>query len=331
MTQAFLSFFDLLPDTIFKVVQTQGYYPTGALYPLNSYENRVYEIHLEDHDPIVAKFYRPGRWSMETIWDEHRFLKEIEDAEIPVVCPLDLDQAIQGKSSLGKFVSDEGALVYYALYPKFRGREEPDLNDEKRKWLGRSMARIHNVGDQFECQHRLDLNTQTYGYNDLDTILNSNWIPHELKSNIESLGYQVLNLIKPLIDRPFKRIPLHGDCHPGNVLWNHEGPTLLDFDDMVIAPPIQDIWMLFYGDEEEKRAQKDSFFEGYETFREFDYTSMILIEPLRTLRLIHHSAWIGKRYDEPMFKKAFPYYTERRYWEEFLLNMKEQIGLLQEL
>ncbi len=319
-------FSHLLPETILQAVQQQGLQPTGVFYPLNSYENRVYEIQLEDHDPIVAKFYRPGRWSAETIDEEHRFTRALAEAEIPVVEPLQLSFSIEGFPSLAK-IED----IFYSFYPKFRGRQHADLSFEELGWLGRSLGRLHNVGENFKTKHRMQLSPETYGHKNVEFILTQPFLPKDLAGSIAACLKQAIQLVEIYFPKNIPSIPLHGDCHHGNILWGKEGPVLLDFDDMVIAPPIQDIWMLFFGTKEEQREQQDAFFKGYETFREFDYDTLRLAEPLRTLRLIHHSAWIGRRYEEEIFQRAFPYYREHRYWEEFLQTMKEQIALLQEL
>lgn len=318
-------FSNLLPDLIFDAVEAQGYRPTGTLFPLNSYENRVYEIGLEEEAPLIVKFYRPGRWSEDAIWEEHRFLQALKNNDLPVISPLDLRESIHQKQSLGKI-----DIFTYCFYPKFRGRENGDLNNDDRRWLGRLLARIHLVGKSFKTQHRLTLNPQTYGDESLAYILEQEFLPQDLKPHLENILNQILTLIRPFFHQGLEVFPLHGDCHLGNVLWNHDGPHLLDFDDMVVAPPIQDIWMLFHGSPEEMMEQKKSFFEGYNLFREFDHSSFRLVEPLRTLRMIRHAAWIGHRYEEPLFQKAFPYYRERKYWEEFLLSMKEQLSLLVE-
>ncbi|MFH1355787.1 MAG: serine/threonine protein kinase, partial [bacterium] len=313
------------PEFIFDTLSSQGYHPTGQLFLLNSYENRVYDIPLEDHTSIIAKFYRPGRWSEETLIDEHKVMKALEEAEIPVVRPFCLERT-QGFETL-----DFVAPYYYCFYPKFGGREEPELKPDHRKWLGRSIARLHNVTASLDVRHRLTLNAKTYGDNQLKSIFEQHYVPQELFQNLEDLILHSLDLIEPLFDEPWEIIPTHGDCHLGNVLWNPDGPTFVDFDDMVMAPAIQDVWMLFHGSEAEQEGQKKDFFEGYEMFREFDYRSFLLAEPLRTLRMIRHAAWIGERYDEEIFKRAFPYYTEQNYWEEFLLGIKEQLASLQSL
>jgi len=321
-----MQFANLLPNTIFDAVSEQGLVPTGTLFSLNSYENRVYEIHLEDHDPIVAKFYRPGRWSAQTIADEHRFLKKLEEVEIPVVVPLPLKKSASLLPTLG-----QSGEYPFAFFPKFRGREHADITNDDRQWLGRTLGRLHNIGEVFKAEHRLRLNPETYGYASLDYILKQTFIPGDLKTNLETILKAVLKRIEPFFPPGLKMIALHGDCHPGNILWNVQGPHLLDFDDMVVAPPVQDLWMLFHGSEEEKAEQREAFFKGYRMFRDFDEHSFRLTEPLRSLRMIRHAAWIGQRFEEPVFQKAFPYYRESRYWEQFLLSMKEQLSLLQEL
>lgn len=321
-----MQFEELLPDTIFESVSSQGFLPTGALFPLNSYENRVYEINVEDHEPLVAKYYRPGRWAVGALREEHHFIQALDESEIPVVKPLSLKKHLPGMKTL-----DTIGNIFYTLYPKFRGREHAEITNEDRRWLGRLLARLHNVGEHFEAPHRLVLSPQTYGDESLHFILSQKFLPEDLKQSIESHLHQVLEMVKPYFKEKIYAIPVHGDCHPGNILWNKNGPHLLDFDDMVIAPPVQDLWMLFNGTEEEKREQREVFFEGYEVFRKFEQSTLILAEPLRTLRMIRHAAWIGQRYAEPAFQKAFPYYEQRRYWEEYLQSIKEQISVLQEL
>lgn len=318
-------FQNLLPDFICDVALQQGYRPTGQLFQLNSYENRVYEIGLEDHKPIIAKFYRPNRWSELALQDEHQVLQKLVEHEIPVVKPLNLKNPKSG-FTLGK--ADD---YYFCFYPKFGGHEEPDLSKDHLEWLGRVLARLHNVMQSLVVKHRLTLNCETYGDQSLNSILDHPYLPDDLKNHVEDVINQSLDLIDPLLDEDWQSFAVHGDCHLGNVLWNQNGPTLVDFDDMVISYPIQDLWMLFHGSDEEKRIQKEAFFTGYETFRDFDFRSFILVEPLRTLRMIRHAAWIGQRYKEEIFKKTFPYYIDRKYWETFLLDLKEQLYHLQRL
>jgi len=320
-----MHFNDLLPERILKIVASQGYRPTGVLYPLNSYENRVYEIGVEGGDPVIGKFYRPERWGPETLAEEHRFLEKLEELEIPVVRSLELPEATSYSPALAY-----DPPFYYSLFPKFRGREHAENTQEDLRWLGRTLGRLHNVGERFSAPHRMTLNPETYGYQSLDFILRLDFLPADLRPALEQILSQALKLTEPYFQHAPANIVLHGDCHPGNVLWNVAGPHLLDFDDMIHAPPVQDLWMLFYGSPEERAEQRKAFFEGYEVFRPFDHHSLRLTEPLRTLRMIRHTAWIGGRHEEAIFQRAFPYYRERRYWEEFLLSLKEQIALLQE-
>lgn len=317
-------FSNLLPQTILQAVMDQGFQPTGSLFPLNSYENRVYLIELEEYEPLVAKFYRPGRWSQEALQEEHDFNLALEEAEVPVVAALSLEKPLPQSETLGK-IED----FYYAFYPKFRGREHDEITDEDRRWLGRTLGRLHNIGANFRLRHRPTLNVDYYGYASLDTILGQDFIPADLRPNLEASLKQALKMLEPFFKNPGPLICVHGDCHPGNVLWNKEGPFLLDFDDMLLAPAVQDLWMLINGDESEREAQKKALLEGYEIFRPFDRNSFGMSEALRTLRMIRHTAWIGQRFAEATFQRAFPYYSERRYWETFLLSMKEQIALLQ--
>lgn len=316
----------LLPELILDTVSHQGLTPTGQIYPLNSYENRVYEIAIEDGDPIVAKYYRPGRWELDAIAEEHQFLRALAEAEVPVVMPLTLRHAVASAPTLA-----QANEFFYAFYPKFRGRAHDELVNEDRRWLGRTLGRLHNVGEFFKARHRVTLDPHTYGDLSLEYILTQEFLPPDLKRNIEASLKMAIDLTRPYFTPTLTQFPIHGDCHISNVLWNKDGPYLLDFDDMVVGPPVQDVWMLFYGSDEEKAEQKKTFFEGYEVFRPFDHSTLILAEPLRTLRMIRHTAWIGQRYAEPAFQRAFPYYREQRYWEEFLLHIKEQIGLLQDL
>lgn len=315
----------LTPEFILDTLAAQGFKPSGQIYLLNSYENRVYEVLMENTRPVVVKFYRPGRWSKENLIDEHKVLQALETAEVPVVRPLVLNYP-HGFETLG-FANP----YFFAVYPKFGGHEEPDLNDDHRQWLGRTLARLHNVTCALHIKNRLPLNTQTYGDEQLAKILSQNYIPDDLRFNLEDIILQCLDLIDPILNHHWQPFAVHGDCHLGNVLWNPDGPTLVDFDDMVIAPAVQDMWMLFHGDEDEQKKQKEAFFSGYNLFRKFDGNELILVESLRTLRMIRYAAWVGERYNEEIFKRTFPYYPERKYWEEFLLSMKEQLSAVQEM
>ncbi len=320
-----MHFTHLTPDRILAAVEAQGFVATGACSALNSYENRVYEIACEEGDPVVVKFYRPGRWDLAALCDEHRLLAKLNDAEVPVVMALSLPHALPECPTLAR----DGEL-FFSIYPKFRGRQHLELSLDDRRWLGRTLGRLHNISSAMNLSHRKHLTPQTYGFDSLPAILQQPFIPDALRSSLEVHLQQAIQLTVPHFTPDLVVHPVHGDCHVGNILWRQEGPYLLDFDDLVIAPPVQDCWMLFFGNADEQHAQRAAFFEGYEMFRPFDQRTLQLAEPLRTLRMIHHTAWIGARFQEPMFQQAFPYYNQPRYWEEFLLAIKEQIGVMQE-
>lgn len=320
-----MKFDHLLPRTLFESLQDQGYTCTGQVTPLNSYENRVYELGIESEDFVIAKFYRPQRWSLKQIAEEHQFVKKLSDLEIPVLQALSL----KSHCAISPFVSEKDG-IYYSLYPKFRGRELSEIQGDDLKQLGRLLGRLHNLGEDFEFQERIEINENQFGYEALDFILNSPLPPVDLKTNIEQTCLQAIELTSQFLDLDFPWISVHGDCHIANILWKQEHPHLIDFDDCLSAPAVQDLWMLFYGNKDEQNLQKEVFFEGYETFRPFDHNSFVLTEALRTLRMLKHQAWIGQRYEENIFQTAFPYYTDYKHWQEFLLNMKEQIAAMQE-
>lgn len=316
----------LTPDVMLTAVEAQGFVPTGALMPLNSYENRVYEIALDEAAPIVAKFYRPNRWSAATIAEEHRFVLRAHEMEVPTVAPL----ALRAPSAVAATVGEHGGYCY-ALYPKFRGQMRPEMSIDELRWLGRTLARLHNVAAQFTSAARIQLTPQTYGHASVPVILQLECIPAVQRDALTALLPQAVALTEHAWNtHEWTTLPIHGDCHHGNVLWNHDGPHLLDFDDMVVAPPVQDLWMLQSGPADEQRAQRAALLEGYTLFRPFDERAFLLSEPLRTLRMIHHAAWLASRHDEPAFQQAFPYFTQARYWEEFAQMIREQIGVMQE-
>lgn len=319
-------FSDLLPDFILQTAEANDYAPSGVLYPLSSYENRVYDIGLEGETSLIVKFYRPNRWPLEAIIEEHRVLGRLHEAEVPVICPLPLKDPLKSCATIAK-----SGAYYYAFYERFRGRHKDEFNSEDLKSLGKCLGQMHNVLEGIPIKHRPWLDVQSYGYDRLRYIQSQEFIEPDLKSSIEHHIKQALHHAERFFDTDFHVIPVHGDCHIGNILWTIDGPRFLDFDDFMIAPAAFDVWMLFSGSASEQAEQKRSFFSGYELYREFDHHSLRMSEAFRTLRMIHHAAWIGERYEEEAFKRAFPFYRERRYWEEFLLNIKEQIGLMIEV
>ena len=321
------SFYQLTPELVLKAVESLGVTCSGYQLALNSYENRVYQIGLEDGPSVVAKFYRPQRWSDAAILEEHQFTLELEALDIPVVPPLVLNQ-----KTLHHF---EGFRI--ALYPLRAGRA-PDLeNKEQLQQLGRFMGRIHALGSAKVFQHRMHLNVHSFGDVAYDFLLDHHFIPTELEAAYQSLVEDALDRVEDTFAQVNpKNICLQGDAHPGNILWKYGkqgdagSPYILDFDDACMGPAMQDLWMFISGSRSEMEASLDTLLSAYTQFYDFDTSELRLIEPLRTLRMLHHAAWLAKRWDDPVFKHAFPWFNTQHYWQEHLLALKEQVGLLQE-
>jgi Ser/Thr protein kinase RdoA (MazF antagonist) len=272
--------------------------------PLRAFENRVYEVELEDERRLVVKFHRPGRWSRETILDEHAFLGELAAAEIPVVPPLDLGTG----TTLGEI---DG--IYYAVFPKVRGRIMDELDAERRRLIGRTIGRMHAVGAARSAPHRPRLTVERYVHEPLDALAAGAFMPENLLPRYRDVALRLAGRAAPLLAAArVQRI--HGDLHWGNVLWTAGGPVLVDFDDMLIGPPVQDLWLLARGDTEEARREREDLLAGYELFREFDRSTLALAEPLRALRIVYMSGWIARRWEDPAFPAAFPTFTQASYW-----------------
>ncbi len=313
------NFLQILPEVIFDAAETLGGRCTGRFYALHALENRVYDIEMEEGPHVIIKFYRPGRWSRATIQAEHDFLKALEASEIPVVCPLTDNQ---GQSIF------EISEVMFTIFPKRSGRLEPELTTEQLTRLGRFMARLHNVGATVKAAPRLRLDPQTYGRDPLKFLKNGNFVPMELASRFETIVTQICDAITPRFE-DVKYVLLHGDCHSGNILWNRDDPYFIDFDDMLYAPPVQDIWMLTGADDDYGKEQRRILLEAYEQIRTFDMTTMELIEPLRALRMIHFSAWIARRWEDSAFKVAFPAFGTEHYWQEQIEGLALQLEKVQ--
>jgi Ser/Thr protein kinase RdoA (MazF antagonist) len=313
------NFLQILPEVIFTAAETLGGRCTGRFYALNAMENRVYDIEMEEGPRIVIKFYRPGRWSRATIQAEHDFLKALEESEIPVVCPL-TDRKGQTIFEINR--------VMFAIFPKRLGRLEPELTRDQLTRLGRFMARLHNVGSAVKHAPRLRLDPQTYGRDPLAFLKHGNFVPAQLASRYEHIVTTICDAIASRFDS-VEYILLHGDCHCGNILWNRDEPCFVDFDDMLYAPPVQDIWMLTGGDDDYGKERRQILLEAYEEFRAFDIRTMNLIEPLRALRMIHFSAWIARRWEDGAFKMAFPAFGTERYWEEQIESLALQLEKIQ--
>ena len=316
----------LTPDTVLDALDTVGFRGDGRLQALNSYENRVYQVWLEDNTSVVTKFYRPGRWSDAAILEEHGFVQELAELEIPVVAPLDANG-----STLATYRD-----FRFAVYPR-RGGRPPELeNRETLEWIGRFMGRIHAVGAIRPFAHRPALDIDSFGIEPRDWLLKHRFIPDELLGAWTAAVNLALDGVKRSYERAgdVKLIRLHGDCHSGNVLWSESrdqrGPHFVDFDDCRMGPAIQDLWMLLPSEREHMGTSLADVLAGYEDFFEFDTRELRLIEALRTLRLIHYSAWIARRWDDPAFPAAFPWFNTPRYWQDRILELKEQISLMDE-
>jgi len=312
-------FFSLTPERVLEAVEASGVHCTGLIFTLNSLENRVYDLELDDRTRVIAKFYRPGRWSAETILDEHRFLFELDEAEIPVCTPIrfpDGESLHQSKST----------GIFYALFKRAGGRAPEELSDEEARRLGRLLARIHIVGAARAAPHRPRLSVQSYGRASLEVL--EDLLPLSLRASfvrdVETLLDAVENRLEGLrVQR------IHGDCHRGNLLWGTQGPFFLDFDDMLIGPPVQDVWLLLPGRDKESLHQRDIFLEAYESMCPFDRSSLNAVEGLRALRLLRYAAWIARRWEDPSFPRAFPHFGTQRYWEELLGDLRDQLALLE--
>ena len=316
-------FFALTPERILDAVELVGRRATGYALALNSLENRVYECELEDGARLVAKFYRPGRWSRDAILDEHRFLAELHDSEVPVVAPLPLDAA---GTTLGDLPVDGGA-IHFAVFDKVRGRAPEDLADEQLRQLGRLIARLHNIGDAHPAPARPRLDPDYYGAQSLRLLVGgdamSSWVPPELRARFSVAATAIIDACARRWGE-LEMIRIHGDCHPANLLWGAQGPFFLDFDDFLHGPPVQDIWLLSPGRDEEAVRQRALIVDGYETMRRFDRRSLAFVEPLRALRILRYAAWIAQRWRDPAFQRAFPDWEDHRSWHRELSEMEEQ-------
>lgn len=321
--KAFDSYVNLGPDQILDAIESVGYICDGRIFALNSYENRVYQIGIEDADPVIAKFYRPGRWSDKAILEEHAFTAELEQSEIPVIAPL---------------LDDSGATLHhtgpfrFALYPRQGGRP-PELDDpEHLIQLGRYIARIHNVGKIKSFIYRPEINIQSFGIDSFNFLLENRFLPQDLELPYRSLCEDLITRIQRCFDRAgdFSKIRLHGDCHNGNILWRDNSPYILDFDDARTGPAIQDLWMLLSGDRRYMTARLADLLEGYTEFCDFNARELNLIEALRTLRIMNYAAWIARRWDDKAFPLAFPFFNTQRYWEDHILSLREQAAMMDE-
>jgi Ser/Thr protein kinase RdoA (MazF antagonist) len=320
----------LTPDAVLDALASVGLYGDGRLLALSSYENRVYQVHLEDEyeglSAVVAKFYRPARWSEAQILEEHAFAAELMAAEVPAVGPLVLH---------GKTLHEFGGFQF-SVSPR-RGGRAPELDDgEVLEWIGRFLARIHMVGAKRAFSTRPALDLQTFGREPRDWMLAHDMIPLDVQGDWQRRCDEALAVINDTAlgerqDSGTKMIRLHGDCHPGNILWTPgQGPHFVDLDDARTGPAVQDLWMLLSGDRSQRQRQLGALVDGYEQMREFDRAELALVEPLRTLRLIHYSAWLARRWDDPIFPINFPWFGTSDYWQGQVQMLEEQLEAMAE-
>ncbi len=316
------SFAGLEPGIVLDALETLGLYSDGRLLALNSYENRVYQVGMEQGAPLIVKFYRPRRWSDEAILEEHQFARELVEHDIPVVPPLAFaDRTLHAHQG-----------YRFAVFARQGGRT-PELDQPgTREWIGRFMGRIHAVGGISDYSARGTLDSQSFGEQPRDWLLANEIIPAELREVWAGVSAQALDGVRRCTDRAgaIRMRRLHGDCHSGNLLWTDDGPHFVDLDDSRMGPAIQDLWMLLSGERDEMSRQLADLLAGYEDFCEFQPRELYLVEALRTLRLLHYSAWLAMRRDDPAFRLAFPWFGSVRYWQDRILELREQVALMDE-
>ncbi|MBK1716882.1 serine/threonine protein kinase [Thiocystis violacea] len=313
---------DLGPDLVLDAVESTGLLTDGRLLALNSYENRVYQVGIEDAQPVIVKFYRPGRWSDAAILEEHGFTLTLAEHEIPAVPPAIVD---------GRTLHEHGGYRF-SLSPR-RGGRAPELDHPGvLEWIGRFIGRIHAIGAVTPFAHRPTLDIASFGTEPRDDLLAHDWIPTDLLPAYTSVVDQALQGVRDAYARAgtIGLIRLHGDCHLGNLLWTDAGPHFVDFDDARMGPAIQDLWLLLSGERDEMSRQLADILAGYEDFHELDHRELHLIEALRTLRIIHHAAWLARRWEDPAFPAAFTWFGTQHYWQNHILQLREQIAAMEE-
>ncbi len=316
------SYAGLTPDLVLDALDSVGCRGDGRLLALNSYENRVYQVWMEEGPPVVAKFYRPVRWSDAAILEEHAFTQELSEREIPVVTAT----TIAGRT-LHEFKG-----FRFTVFPK-RGGRAPELEDpDTLEWMGRFIGRIHAVGALRPFRERPTLDPASFGEEPCAFLLGHGFLPADLVEVWRQVATLALDGIRRCYDRAgdLRTLRLHGDCHPGNVLWTPDGPHFVDFDDSRMGPAAQDLWMLLSGERAAMNSQLTDVLAGYEDFCEFNERELNLVEALRTLRMIHYSAWIARRWEDPAFPAAFPWFGTQRYWQDQILALREQVALMEE-
>lgn len=314
----------LSPERVLDAMESVGIRSDARILALNSYENRVYQVGVEDDVPVIVKFYRPERWTREQILEEHAFAEELASLEIPVVAPMRLN----GNETLHEF---DG--FWFSVFERISGRAPELDNPDNLLVMGRFIARVHAVGKTARFKHRVSLTVERLAIESRAYLLDKLFIPPSLRLAYETLTQDLIQRVETIFNRnrDIAQIRIHGDCHPGNVLWREDAPNFVDFDDTMTGPAIQDIWMMLSGDRDQKQGQLLEIVEGYNEFYDFNPKELDLIEALRTLRIMHYSAWLARRWEDPAFPKCFPWFNTERYWAEHILELREQMAALDEL
>ena len=313
-------FFHLTPDLVMRSLEELGLTPGGRWLQLNSMENRVFSISLEDGSHIVVKYYRPGRWSREQILEEHAFLFELEEDEIPVCAPMRFE---------GESLFETGGILY-TIWPRTGGRSVDEYTDEHMELLGRLMGRIHKVGERSPARHRLTFGSDSFIRKPLELLIGQGFLPEQCSERFTQAALEIADLYDEYSTGiPLQRI--HGDCHPGNILCDRENFFFLDFDDFLTGPAVQDFWMLLRDRGEYGRRQQDAFLNGYVLFREYDPRWLKLPEILRAMRFVHYAAWIARRWEDPAFPAHFPHFGTDAYWEQETKDLENQLADIHEM
>lgn len=318
------AFSSLTPERILNDLDSLGWECDGRLIALNSYENRVYQVGVEDGEPVIAKFYRPGRWSTEQLQEEHDFLAELSEEEIPVVPPLASPLTGQTLNTCAPFP--------IAVFPR-RGGYALEMDQSEQLYrIGRALGRLHTVGSRQAFAHRPSLNTTDFGHAAIEHVTRSPLLPDAMRSVYAGVAHDLITQVERSLAGygDWSALRLHGDCHAANIMVRNELMHIVDFDDARMGPAVQDLWLFLSGDPQEQRRALSEILEGYEEFRDFNRRELALIEPLRSLRVLHYAGWLTNRWEDPAFPAAFPWLAEPRFWDQHVLDLREQLSALQE-